>query len=110
MGITELLGDDPHLKAAFCLITTYEAAQKEKPNTKARAVAQAKFDGMCTILDRLRMAPTDFAVQMSVIDALRNAPDRPQFHFGSKNEEHNEWMAARCRAIAVELGWLQAAV
>jgi len=103
--VQEMLGTDPKLRTAHRLLTAYLAIP-EDGGPKAKAVAQAKFRGMCMILDSLRMAPTETAVELTVLDAIRSAPERPVFRFASDNTELRQWEADRSREIATELGWL----
>lgn len=96
---------NPQLRTAYMLLVTYREMLSLGASTKAFALKQAEFHGMCKAIDRLGLAPTDFAVQMAVLDTIRNSPEEPPFSFASSNDDYHQWMADRCHDIINNLGW-----
>lgn len=105
ISITELLGSDPKLRAAFALLEAWRRIEDHDARTKGRAVATAEFEGMCKMLDRLDLAHTPTEVHMAVLEAVREAPKKPEHRFAGSNEDYYRWQDAVCRDIAKRLGW-----
>jgi hypothetical protein len=75
-------------RAAYAVLVAYYAAQDAAPRTKAHAVAEARFKGMCEMLDRVGAAPTSTAVELDLIDAIREAGPRPAWRAVGNTAQH----------------------
>lgn len=65
-------------KFAYALIVQhYRGAAATRPIDKR--IEKAKLDGMFKAANRLGLGPTEFAIEISLLDAVRAAGERPGF-------------------------------
>lgn len=93
-------------RTAYMLMQAYFRMIEAQPRTKAHAVAQAEYRGMCKAIDRLGYAPTETAVELAVIAAARASGERPAVRSLVREGETRQAFDNKfCSYVMHELGW-----